>query len=41
MAIRKIFMDGEEVLKKKSRDVTVFDDKLKCLLEDLRDTMRK
>ena len=41
MAIRKIFMDGEEVLKKKSREVTVFDDKLKYLLEDLRDTMRK
>ncbi len=41
MAIRKIFMDGEEVLRKKSREVTVFDDKLKALLDDLKDTMRK
>ena len=41
MAIRKIFMDGEEVLKKKSREVINYDNRLKDLLEDLYDTMHK
>ena len=39
MAIRKIFMDGEPVLLKKSRPVTSFDERLATLLDDLRDTM--
>ena len=41
MAIRQIFMDGQEILNKKSREVTNFDDRLKTLLDDLRDTMHK
>jgi peptide deformylase len=41
MAIRKIFMDGEPILLKRSRQVTNFDGKLSELLDDLRDTMRK
>lgn len=41
MAIRQIFMDGHEILNKKSREVTNFDDRLSALLDDLRDTMHK
>lgn len=41
MAIRQIFMDGHEVLAKKSREVTSFDERLKTLLKDMRDTMYK
>lgn len=41
MAIRRIFMDGEPILLKRSRQVTNFDGKLAELLDDLRDTMRK
>jgi peptide deformylase len=41
MAIRKIFMDGEPILLKRSRQVTNFDDRLAVLLGDLRDTMHK
>lgn len=41
MATRKIFMDGDPILQKKSRDVTVFDEKLALLLEDMRQTMRE
>lgn len=41
MAIRQIFMEGQEVLAKKSREVTNFDERLKTLLDDMRDTMHK
>lgn len=41
MALRKIFMEGEPVLRKKSKPVEVFDEKLCELLQDLKETMRK
>lgn len=39
MAIRKIVLDTEDVLRKKSREVTEFNDKLRQLLDDMADTM--
>ncbi|ADU27632.1 peptide deformylase [Ethanoligenens harbinense] len=39
MAIRKIVTVGDDVLRKKSRVVTVFDQKLHLLLDDMRDTL--
>ena len=39
MAIRKIVKDTDPQLRKKSREVTVFDDKLHKLLDDMRETM--
>ncbi len=41
MAIRKIVTIGDEVLRKKSRPVIKFDEKLAVLLDDMRDTMIK
>ncbi len=41
MAIRKIFQEGEECLAKRCREVTVFDDKLSQLIDDLFDTLKK
>ncbi len=41
MAIRNIIKEGDEILKKKSRDVTVFDEKLSLLLDDMKETMYK
>ncbi len=40
MAKRNIVKLGEDVLTKKSRDVTVFDDKLWTLLDDMYETMQ-
>ena len=40
MAKRNIVKDGDEVLRKKCRDVTVFDDKLWTLLDDMYETMQ-
>jgi peptide deformylase len=40
MAIRNIRKYGDEILRKKARDVTVFDDNLKTLLEDMAETMK-
>ncbi|ADL07788.1 peptide deformylase [Thermosediminibacter oceani] len=40
MAIRNIRQYGDEVLRKKSKKVTVFDEKLKQLLADMAETMR-
>ena len=40
MAIRNIVKIGDEVLRKKSRDVINFDGRLHYLLDDMRDTMR-
>ena len=39
MALRDIVKDGNPVLRKKSREVTVFDDKLGKLLDDMHETM--
>ena len=41
MALRKIFQDGEDVLLKRCREVTVYDKKLAELLDDMWDTMHK
>ncbi|HHW02937.1 MAG TPA: peptide deformylase [Thermoanaerobacterales bacterium] len=40
MAIRNIRKYGDEILRKKAREVTVFDDNLKILLEDMAETMK-
>lgn len=40
MAIRIIRKYGDEILRKKAKDVTVFDDNLKTLLEDMAETMK-
>lgn len=39
MAIRNIVKIGDDVLRKKSREVTKFDDRLHCLLDDMYETM--
>ena len=41
MAIRNIRKEGDEILKKKSREVEVIDDKVKELIEDMVETMHK
>ena len=41
MAVRNIREDGDEILRKKSRDVEVIDDKIRELLDDMVDTMHK
>ncbi|MBQ6991898.1 MAG: peptide deformylase [Clostridia bacterium] len=41
MAIRMIRQDGDEILKKKSKEVDVIDDKIKELIKDMIDTMHK
>ena len=41
MAIRDIVKDGEPILRKKCREVDVFDDKLAKLLDDMKDTLHK
>ena len=41
MAIRNIRKEGDEILKKKSREVEVIDDKIKELIEDMVETMHK
>ena len=40
MAIRNIIQVGDETLRKKSVEVTEFDDKLHVLLDDMADTLR-
>ena len=39
MAIRKIVKEGDEILGKVCRPVTVFDDRLRLLVEDMKDTL--
>lgn len=39
MAIRNIREEGDEILRKKSREVSVFDEKLAMLIDDMYDTM--
>ena len=41
MAIRNIVQIGDEVLRKKSIEVTVFDEKLHQLLDDMKETLKK
>ncbi len=41
MAIRNIRQEGDEILRKKSREVEVIDEKTKELLEDMVETMHK
>lgn len=39
MALREIVMFGEDILRKKCRPVTKFDDKLSTLLDDMKETL--
>jgi peptide deformylase len=39
MAIRKVFTEGDPVLNKHARPVTTFDDRLRELVEDMKETM--
>ncbi len=41
MAIRDIVKDGEPILRKRCREVEVFDEKLCKLLDDMKDTLDK
>ena len=41
MAIRQIRQEGDEILKKKSREVEVIDEKIQELIDDMIDTMHK
>lgn len=41
MALREIRKDGDEILSKKCKEVTVFDHKLHILLDDMYETMNK
>lgn len=41
MAIRQIREEGDEILKKKSREVEIVDDKIRELLNDMVETMHK
>ena len=41
MAIRNIRQEGDEILKKKSREVEVIDDKVRELIEDMVETMHQ
>jgi peptide deformylase len=41
MAIRNIRKDGDEILRKHSREVDVINDKILTLLEDMKDTLYK
>lgn len=41
MAIREIRMQDDEILRKKSKEVTVFDERLEELLDDMVDTMHE
>ena len=41
MAIRNIRLNGDEVLRKKSRTVEVIDEKIKQLIQDMIETMHK
>ena len=41
MAILNIVKDGDEILRKKSKDVATVDEKVLTLLDDMRETMEK
>lgn len=39
MAIRNIRLDGDEILRKKSKEVEIIDEKILCLIKDMVETM--
>ena len=39
MALRNLRYEGDEILRKKSKEVSVVDDKIRTLLDDLVETM--
>ena len=41
MAIRQLRYEGDEILKKKSREIDVIDDKIQTLIDDMIETMHK
>ena len=41
MALRKILLEGDSTLRKKSREVTKFDTRTQELIEDMFETMRQ
>jgi len=41
MAIRNLRLDGDEILKKKSREIEVIDEKMQTLIDDMIETMHK
>ena len=41
MAIREIRLDGDEILRKKSREVEIVDEKIRQLLDDMVETMHE
>ena len=41
MAIRNLRLEGDEILKKKSRDIEKIDEKLQTLIDDMIETMHK
>ena len=41
MAIRNLRLEGDEILKKKSREVEVIDEKIQVLIDDMIETMHK
>ncbi len=41
MAIRNLRLDGDEILKKKSREIEVIDEKIQTLIDDMIETMHK
>lgn len=41
MAIRNLRLEGDEILKKKSREVDVIDEKIQILIDDMIETMHK
>ena len=41
MALRRIREAGDEILKKKSREVEIIDEKLQILIDDMIDTMHE
>lgn len=41
MAIRNLRLEGDEILKKKSREVEVIDEKIQTLIDDMIETMHK
>lgn len=41
MAIRNLRLEGDEILKKKSREIEVIDDKLQILIDDMIETLHK
>lgn len=41
MALRNIVKEGDEILRKKAREVTVIDERIRTLLDDMLETMRE